>query len=184
MDDDRYASLKTENIVASGSIADALDIEYISSQLDGCELNKKKFPGAVLRLPNPKIVALLFTSGKVVLTGIKSKPDFYTGLNRILDLLKEVKGTQLTPPDVKITNMVCSFDTGEKINLNKMVLTFNLENIEYEPEQFPGLVYRIAEPKLVALLFSSGKLILTGGKNIDDVKSGVDIILQKIGELR
>lgn len=184
MDDGTYASLKIENIVASGSIADALDIEYLSSHLDGCELNKKKFPGAVLRLTNPKIVALLFTSGKVVLTGIKSKPDFHTGLKKILEILKGVDGVELKNPDVEITNMVCSFDTGEQINLNKMVLTFNLENIEYEPEQFPGLVYRIAEPKLVALLFSSGKLILTGGKTIDGVKAGVDIILQKIGDLR
>jgi transcription initiation factor TFIID TATA-box-binding protein len=60
-------------------------------------------------------------------------------------------------------------DIGKYINLNKVVITLNLENIEYEPEQFPGLVYRIRDPKIVALLFSSGKIILTGGKNMEDI---------------
>ncbi len=64
-----------------------------------------------------------------------------------------------------------------------MVITLNLESIEYEPEQFPGLVYRIHDPKIVALLFSSGKIILTGGKNLEDVKRGLDILEQKLGSI-
>ena len=79
-----------------------------------------------------------------------------------------MKGAGVTcydTPRVAVTNMVCSYDIGKYINLNKVVLMLNMENIEYEPEQFPGLVYRIPDPKVVALLFSSGKIILTGGKN-------------------
>jgi transcription initiation factor TFIID TATA-box-binding protein len=69
---------------------------------------------------------------------------------------------------------------GKYINLNKVVITLNLENIEYEPEQFPGLVYRIDDPKIVALLFSSGKIILTGGKRIEDVKRGLDFLEKRL----
>ena len=68
--------------------------------------------------------------------------------------------------------MVCSYDLGKYINLNKVVVTLNVENIEYEPEQFPGLVYRVKDPKMVVLIFSSGKLILTGGKNLADIRRG------------
>ena len=75
-----YASLKTENMVASGKIAEHLDIEYLSSHLDNCTLDKKKFPGAVYHLGDPKIVALLFSSGKIVLTGIRSTEEFEIGL--------------------------------------------------------------------------------------------------------
>ena len=83
-------------------------------------------------------------------------------------------------PQAAITNMFCSYDMGRYINLNKVVITLNLENIEYEPEQFPGLVYRIEDPKIVALLFSSGKIILTGGKNIEDIKRGLDFLEQRL----
>jgi transcription initiation factor TFIID TATA-box-binding protein len=86
-------------------------------------------------------------------------------------------------PRVAVTNIVCSYDIGSKINLNKIVMTLSLENIEYEPEQFPGLVYRIADPKIVALLFSSGKIILTGGKNMEDIKRGLGFLEQKLGSL-
>jgi len=80
--------------------------------------------------------------------------------------------------------MVCSYDLARYINLNKLVVTLNLENIEYEPEQFPGLVYRIKEPRIVVLIFSSGKLILTGGRNMEDIKKGLDILIQKLESIR
>jgi transcription initiation factor TFIID TATA-box-binding protein len=55
-----------------------------------------------------------------------------------------------------------------------------VENVEYEPEQFPGLVYQVKDPKLVVLLFSSRKIIITGGKNLEDIKKGVDVIEKKL----
>jgi len=76
--------------------------------------------------------------------------------------------------------MVCSYNLGKYININKLSVTLNLENIEYEPEQFPGLVYRIKDPKIVVLIFSSGKLILTGGRNLDDIKKGLDTLEEKL----
>jgi transcription initiation factor TFIID TATA-box-binding protein len=72
---------------------------------------------------------------------------------------------------------------GNKINLNKVIMALSLESIEYEPEQFPGLVYRIPDPKVVALLFSSGKIILTGGRNMDDVERGLVFLEQKMSNI-
>ncbi|MBO5431976.1 TATA-box-binding protein, partial [Methanocorpusculum sp.] len=72
---------------------------------------------------------------------------------------------------------------GRFINLNRVVAKLSLEAIEYEPEQFPGLVYRIKDPKIVALLFSSGKIILTGGKNLTDVKKGLDVLEASIKDV-
>jgi transcription initiation factor TFIID TATA-box-binding protein len=180
MADKRYESLKIENIVASGVIADSIDLAMVSKKIPSCELNTKRFPGAVYRIENPKIASLIFSSGKVVLTGIRDKKALTDGLKLIIDSLKKAGVKTFKEPKVAITNIVCSYDIGKYINLNKVVITLNLENIEYEPEQFPGLVYRIKDPKIVALLFSSGKIILTGGKNIEDIKKGLDFLEQKL----
>jgi transcription initiation factor TFIID TATA-box-binding protein len=180
MDEKGYESLKIENIVASGVIADSINLSEVSKKIKSCELNTKRFPGAVYRLENPKIASLIFSSGKVVLTGIRDKDALRDGLALIIRSLKEAGVDTYDEPRVAITNIVCSYDIGKYINLNKVVITLNLENIEYEPEQFPGLVYRLKEPKIVALLFSSGKIILTGGKNLEDIKRGLAFLEQKL----
>jgi transcription initiation factor TFIID TATA-box-binding protein len=180
MDDKRYDSLKIENIVASGAIADFIDLAEVAKKVDHCELNTKRFPGAVFRIKEPKSASLIFSSGKVVLTGIRNREALDSGLAIIISALKEAGVKTYDKPRVAVTNIVCSYDLGKYINLNRVVITLNLENIEYEPEQFPGLVYRIHDPKIVALLFSSGKIILTGGTNIEDVKRGLDLLEQKL----
>jgi transcription initiation factor TFIID TATA-box-binding protein len=183
MADKKYESLKIENIVASGVIADSIDLIEVSKKVKNCELNTKRFPGAVYRIENPKIASLIFSSGKVVLTGIRDQKALADGLNIIITSLRAAGVDTLKEPKVAITNIVCSYDIGKYINLNKVVITLNLENIEYEPEQFPGLVYRIKDPKIVALLFSSGKIILTGGKNLEDIKKGLDFLEQKLDSI-
>jgi transcription initiation factor TFIID TATA-box-binding protein len=175
-----YASLKIENIVASGVIADAINLEEVSQKIENCELNTKRFPGAVFRIENPKMASLIFSSGKIVLTGLRNREDLQKGLNIVVQALKEAGMDTYEVPQVNITNIVCSYDIGKYINLNKVVMTLNLENIEYEPEQFPGLVYRLEEPKIVALLFSSGKIILTGGKNMEDIRRGLDVLEDRL----
>ena len=183
MSEEKSNSPKIENMVASGSIADTIDLEVISTIVENCELNKKKFPGAVLRIANPKITVLIFSSGKVVMTGVKSNDDFVRGLDIVIQKMKEAGVICHDTPDVTVTNMVCSYNMGNKINLNKVVMSLSFESIEYEPEQFPGLVYRISDPKVVALLFSSGKIILTGGKTMEDIERGVAFLEQKLGSL-
>ncbi|RQD80355.1 MAG: TATA-box-binding protein [Methanocalculus sp. MSAO_Arc2] len=182
-DDQHYGSLKIENIVASGGVADSINLLAVAEQIEWCELNTKRFPGAIYRIPDPKMVALIFSSGKVVITGAKTRRDLDRGLELIRNSLNDA-GVMIHPEhDVRINNMVCSYDMGQSINLTKIILTLQLENIEYEPEQFPGLVYRIADPKIVALLFSSGKVVLTGGKNLQDVKSGIDVIKKLLADV-
>jgi transcription initiation factor TFIID TATA-box-binding protein len=183
MDDSSYPSLKIENIVASGIVADSIDLFDVSGKIKNCELNTKRFPGAVFRLESPRIASLIFSSGKVVLTGIRDARALEEGVEILVRSLREAGVNTLPQPRVAITNIVCSYDMGKPINLNKVVITLNLENIEYEPEQFPGLVYRIPDPKIVALLFSSGKIILTGGKNLQDIRRGLDVLEQQLSHI-
>jgi transcription initiation factor TFIID TATA-box-binding protein len=184
MVDKKYESLKIENIVASGVIAESIDLVEFSGKVENCELNKKRFPGAVYRIADPKIACLIFSSGKIVITGVRNDKALADGLAIVLKSLKSAGITPLKVPRIAITNMVCSYNLDRYINLNKLTVTLNVENVEYEPEQFPGLVYRIADPKIVVLIFSSGKIILTGGKNLDDVKKGLDVLEKKLENLR
>ena len=176
----KYESLKIENIVASGVIAESIDLVELSEKVENCELNKKRFPGVVLRMQDPKIAALVFGSGKVVLTGAKSVDSLSKGLNILGGKLRDLGIDIPKKLTYKIQNIVTSADLATPINLNKIAVGFNLDRIEYEPEQFPGLVYRLETPKVVVLLFGSGKLIITGGKEPEDAKKAVIKILSDL----
>ncbi len=176
-------SLKIENIVASAKVTDSLDLPSLASQLKDAEYNKKRFPGVVLRMQDPKIAALVFGSGKVVLTGAKSIDSLSRGLQILGDQLRALNIDIPKDLTYKIQNIVTSADLGTPINLNKIAVGFNLDKIEYEPEQFPGLVYRLDDPKVVVLLFGSGKLIITGGKVPEDAQRAVQRILSELSSL-
>jgi transcription initiation factor TFIID TATA-box-binding protein len=176
-------SLKIENIVASAKVTDYLDLPALAANIKDAEYNKKRFPGVVLRMQDPKIAALVFGSGKVVLTGAKSIDSLSKGLNILGGLLRK-QGIDIPKKlEYKIQNIVTSADLATPINLNKIAVGFNLDKIEYEPEQFPGLVYRLDVPKVVVLLFGSGKLIITGGKEPEDAKKAVVKILSDLRSL-
>lgn len=177
-------SLKIENVVASTKVNDSLDLLVLASQIPGAEYNKQRFPGVVLRMQNPKIAALVFGSGKVVLTGAKSIDSLALGLDYLVKLLRDLKIDIVDNPTYSIQNIVTSADLGSRINLNKIAMSFNLDKIEYEPEQFPGLVYRLDDPKVVVLLFGSGKLIITGGKVPEDAERAVKKIFEDLTELK
>jgi transcription initiation factor TFIID TATA-box-binding protein len=183
MADKKYESLKIENIVASGTIAESIDLVDFSEKTENCELNKKRFPGAVFHITDPKSACLIFSSGKIVITGVHNEKALADVLVIVIRALKDAGIVPLKEPRVAVTNIVCSYNLGRYINLNKLTVTLNLESVEYEPEQFPGLVFRIKEPKIVVLIFSSGKIILTGGKNLNDVKNGLDVLEKKLESL-
>ena len=177
-------SLKIENVVASTKLSDSLDLVSLAAQIPGAEYNKKRFPGVVLRMQEPKIAALVFGSGKVVLTGAKSIPSLAEGLAALVRLMKDLHIEINDNPTYSIQNIVTSADLGSRINLNKIAMSLTLDKIEYEPEQFPGLVYRLDDPKVVVLLFGSGKLIITGGKVSEDAQRAVDKIYQDLQNLK
>ncbi len=174
-------SLRIENIVASAKITESLNLPLIASSIKDAEYNKKRFPGVVIRMQDPKIAALVFGSGKVVLTGAKSMESLNSGLDILGEKLRSLGIDIPHELTYKVQNIVTSADLGAGINLNKIAVGFNLEKIEYEPEQFPGLVYRLDDPKVVVLLFGSGKLIITGGKVPEDATRAV---LKIMGDLK
>jgi transcription initiation factor TFIID TATA-box-binding protein len=169
------------NVVASTKLADAFDLPKIEAELEGAEYNKKKFPGLVYRVKTPRAAFLIFTSGKVVCTGSKNVEDVRTVVTNLAKTLKSIGFKNINlEPETHIQNIVASADLKSYLNLNAVALGLGLENIEYEPEQFPGLVYKIKVPKVVVLIFSSGKLVITGGKSPEDCVEGARVVRMQL----
>ena len=135
-----------ENIVASTSFSDKLDLDVIAQSLEEAEYEPEQFPGLVYRLASPKTATLLFRSGKANCTGAKNIEDVRTTINIIAEKLKKLGVEVYKDPEIVIQNIVAISDLGGELNLNEVAMALGLENVEYEPEQFPGLVYRIKEP--------------------------------------
>jgi len=159
------------NVVASASLDQKIDLLEILKVFRNVEYRPKQFPGLVFRLKRPKTATLIFASGKMVCTGARSEKMARRAVNKVVRELKNngiiIKGK----PKTVIQNMVASANLHGAIDLETAADI--LENVMYEPEQFPGLIYRMAEPKTVLLLFASGKIVCTGAKSEERVHESV-----------
>ncbi len=176
-------TINIENVVASTGIGQELDLQSVAMDLEGADYDPEQFPGLVYRTQDPKSAALIFRSGKIVCTGAKSTDAVRRSLDIVFEKLRELQIPIEDDPEVTVQNIVTSADLGEDLNLNAIAIGLGLEHIEYEPEQFPGLVYRLEEPEVVALLFGSGKLVITGGKEPADAEAAVDVIVDRLQDL-
>ena len=161
-------------VVASAAIDQKLDLNDITKKFPDVEYHPEQFPGAVFRLKTPKTATLLFTSGKMVCTGSKSEEMAVKAVNTVVQKLRKGGIKIKKNADVTVQNIVSSINLGGKVHLEKAART--LPRSMYAPEQFPGLIHRMLDPKTVILVFSSGKLVCTGGKTEKDVYRSVNLL--------
>lgn len=169
---DQDLSISIENVVASASLDQKIDLLAIMKVFRNVEYRPKQFPGLVFRLKRPKTATLIFGSGKMVCTGAKSEKMAKRAVNKVVRELKNNGIIILGKPKIVIQNIVASANLHGKIDLETAADI--MENVMYEPEQFPGLIYRMGDPKVVMLLFASGKLVCTGAKYEGMVKEAVE----------
>jgi transcription initiation factor TFIID TATA-box-binding protein len=172
--------IRIENVVASSSLGDKLDLPSIALALDGAEYEPQQFPGLIYRMRDPKTAILLFQSGKAVCTGGKSMKQVFDSIRIVSERIRAGGHRVLSRPKVQVQNIVATSDLGSEINLNSVAIALGLERVEYEPEQFPGLVFRLDEPRVVLLLFGSGKLVCTGARRPSDVSLAVETITKEL----
>ncbi|MEM2874101.1 MAG: TATA-box-binding protein [Candidatus Nanoarchaeia archaeon] len=176
---------RTENVVVSASLHRELPLERLAAKLERADYNPETFPGLILKLDVPKASALLFSSGKIICTGTKSLREARTAIDAIKKKLEDIGLKVKGEPDIEVQNMVASGDVGGKLNLNEIIIKF--ENTEYDPEQFPGLVYKLPNSHITFLLFGTGKIVITGAKSEKEIVESVWTLrdqLMKAGELR
>ena len=165
------AIIKIQNVVATATLNQKVDLNAIVKSFPGVEYHPEQFPGLVFRLKIPKTATLIFNSGKMVCTGAKSEKEARRAVMKVTKELKKGGIIIISKTELKIQNIVASGILGGMIDLEKAA--YSLGKSMYEPEQFPGLIYRMDEPKVVILLFASGKLVCTGAKKEEYVYDAV-----------
>jgi transcription initiation factor TFIID TATA-box-binding protein len=173
-------STRIENVVGTATLNQRIDLNAVVKGNPGVEYRPEQFPGLVFRLKRPKTATLIFNSGKMVCTGAKSEKEVRRAVLKVVEELKRSGIIIIGKPELKIVNMVASGNLGGLIDLEKVAYT--MRKTMYEPEQFPGLIYRMDEPKVVILLFASGKLVCTGATKEEDVHEAVDKLHKKLEE--
>ncbi|HKM50595.1 MAG TPA: TATA-box-binding protein [Candidatus Bathyarchaeia archaeon] len=174
------AFINIENVVATGNLHQNVDLNSIVRVFPGVEYRPEQFPGLVYRVKKPKATSLIFGSGKMVCTGAKSERQAHKAVMRVVDELNRNGIVILGKPEIQVQNIVASAGLGGHIDLEKV--TYSLRRTMYEPEQFPGLIYRMDDPKVVILIFASGKLVCTGAKKETEVHRAIAILQDTLEE--
>jgi len=173
------AIIKIQNVVASATLNQRIDLNAIVKSYPNVEYRPEQFPGLVFRLKKPKTATLIFSSGKMVCTGAKSEKLARRAVMTVVKELKKGGIIIISKPELKIQNIVSSASLGGRIELEE---ASTLGKTMYEPEQFPGLIYRMEEPKVVILIFASGNLVCTGAKREQDVFDAVHKLHERLEE--
>ncbi len=164
-------SIRIENVVATATLNQKFDLNAVVKGNPFVDYNPKLFPGLVYRIKKPKTAILIFSTGKMVCTGAKSEKKAKQAVKKVI---KELKNSGIIipgKPEIKVVNIVASANLFGRIDLEDAA--YSLGRNMYEPEQFPGLIYRMDTPKVVILLFASGKIVCTGAKKEKDVYEAV-----------
>jgi len=165
--------LKVENVVVFVTLGNKIPLDKISNDLVSAEYAPESFPGVIYRIKEPRAAALIFSSGKIVCTGTRSVNEAKIAVHKVVDDMRKLGIDMPEKFEISVENMVCStqISTPEKLSLDE--IAFSLENSEYEPESFPGLVFRVQDPRVAFLLFGTGKIICTGGRNVEDIQAAL-----------
>lgn len=175
-------SITVVNIVVSSSLGQEIPLEKMAATLANTEYNPEQFPGLVFRQKEPKTSCLVFSSGKIVCTGSKNMEDVNESISKLIKSLEKINIKISIIPKIDVQNIVASGNIGMMLNLNSLAM--KLDNTEYEPEQFPGLVYKIGSPiKSTFLLFSNGKIVCTGTKSKEQVDKAVEILIENLKKI-
>jgi transcription initiation factor TFIID TATA-box-binding protein len=167
-------TFKIENIVASSELGLELDLYTIAYKLHDVEYEPEQFPGAILKLKEPKTSLLLFKNGKIICAGGKNEREVGSAIEKTMQML--IKYSKITPPKnfkpkFIIQNIVASAALGVELDLYG--IASEVPDVEYEPEQFPGAILKFQSPKTSLLLFKNGKIICTGGRSEADVSAAL-----------
>jgi transcription initiation factor TFIID TATA-box-binding protein len=165
------AIINIQNVVSSATLNQKVDLNAVVKSYPTVEYRPDRFPGLVFRLKRPKTATLIFSSGKMICTGAKSGMESRRAIMKVAKELKKGGIIIISKPDSKVVNIVASASLGGQVDLEKTVTT--LGKAMYEPEQFPGLIYKMDEPKVVILIFASGSLVCTRAKKEQDVYDAV-----------
>ena len=176
------SNYKIQNIVATTSLKKPVPLTKLARTQPNTEYNPETFPGLVLRIKEPKSAVLVFSSGNLVCTGTKSVTQVNQVIQEVIKQLRKINVNITIKPKITVQNIVASGTIDLKLNLN--FLAIEMQNTEYEPEQFPGLVYKLSGTRATFLLFSNGKIVCTGTTSETKLREAVAKLVKNLKKLK
>ena len=177
------SELKIENIVFSANLAEKIDIQYVSKQFVNSKYNIDEFSGLILDFDNPNCAVFLFSNGKITCTGIKNFDDIEIIINRIISDIEGCKITIFDDINIEIVNIIASSRFANNFNLGYIKDQIIFENIVDNSNDFPGLIYNIPDLAINVIIFNSGKIIFTGGKELEDIKKVLRMLKENLANI-
>ena len=175
-------ALNVVNLLATSRFAEYIDLDHFSIET-GLDFDPDRFPGMTYKIADPKVCALIFRSGRIVITGAKTIADIETALDITYKALIEHDCALWNTYEYEIGNVVVTHDLKRELNLAHLTLALPMARTEWEPEQFPGLIYRLGGLSAVCLIFSSGKCVITGNNSLEDAQEAVDTLIADLDEV-
>eukprot|EP01126_Amoeba_proteus_P044245 TRINITY_DN4908_c0_g1_i4.p1 TRINITY_DN4908_c0_g1~~TRINITY_DN4908_c0_g1_i4.p1 ORF type:complete len:184 (+),score=35.00 TRINITY_DN4908_c0_g1_i4:47-598(+) len=172
-----------QNIVATVSMETELDLKEIALKARNAEYNPRRFAAVIMRIREPKTTALIFSSGKMVITGAKSEELARNAGRRYAKIILKLGFEQVKFKEFKVQNIVASADVRFPVRLEALSMEHRHFST-YEAELFPGLIYRMMDPKVVLLIFVSGKIVITGAKNRQEITTAFNYIYPVLQQFR
>ena len=175
-------ALNVVNLLATSRFAEYIDLDHFSIET-GLDFDPDRFPGMTFKIDDPRVCALIFRSGRIVITGAKTVADIETALDITYKSLIEHNCALWNTYEYALGNVVVTHDLKRELNLAHLTLSLPMARTEWEPEQFPGLIYRLKDSSAVCLIFSSGKCVITGNNSLEDAQEAVDTLIADLDEV-
>lgn len=175
--------INIENIVASTQISNELDVKQLSEKIIDFKYNPDEFSGATMKLGYPKTAILVFPNGKIICTGAKNMEEINKSIEKTIEKIKSIGLTLKKKINIEIQNIVASTNLNKEMHLSSISKALMMQNVNYQPDKFPGLIYKIEETGAILLLFDSGMLVCTGTKNEDDATNAINVMKEKLSSI-
>lgn len=181
--EENVQGIRLQNVVGTVNLGVSIDLEKLSQSVSNAEYNPRRFAAVIMRIREPRTTALVFHSGKMIVTGAKSTSESEKAARRYFQIIRKVGFTNAMFREFKIQNITATCDMGFPIRLEGLVYAHS-QNATYEPELFPGLVYKMTDPKVVFLVFVSGKVVITGAKDEGMIEVGIGKLYPYLNDFR
>jgi len=175
--------INVENIVASAQISSGFNVKELSEKILDFKYNPDEFSGVTMKLDCPKTAILVFPDGKLICTGARNIDEVDKTIKDTIKKIKEVGITTKEKTEIEIQNIVASTNLDKEMHLSSISKGLLLQHVDYQPDKFPGLIYKIEEHGATLLLFDSGKLVCTGTKSIEDATSAIEMMKEKLSSI-
>lgn len=176
-------TIEVQNMVGSGDLGRELDLAAVATDLPETDYDPERMPGLLYRTSAPEATVMLFASGKAIVMGTTTDEDMRRAFTECVTALRNLGVALPDVSELELQNIVASAEFGEQINLTAVAVGLGLEQAEYEPEQFPGLMYRLADSEVVMLLFGSGKAVIVGASDRESIETAVETVATRLTDL-